>query len=211
MKYNKQLILSIILFHFAAITCIAYTAYCSSPQFSIEVDIMGGGGGRSSSTNYNFSSSIGEPLSTERLLSSNFINYAGYSYALNKISTTTACYSISGAGYNLPEQPFRASLAMYIDGTDLTDSWLRYRYSRNRLSFMSTSIVSVNVSDNIATINGTGEVNRIPHYTFTAIISKSNPDQIGIEIFKPESIGGSLYYRATPLALTEGNFIIETE
>jgi hypothetical protein len=50
-------------------------------------------------------------------------------------------------------------------------------------------------------ITGEGQANGLSNYTFTAVISDSSPDEMGIEIRKPD---GSLLLSETTQAITGG-------
>lgn len=120
---------------------------------------------------------------------------------LAKISKT-----VSGAGYNYPVPLFRASLAFNINSSSLATGWLKYYYTRNRLSLNSTSITGLLISGGTATVTGAGTVNGASGYTFTATITDGTPDAIGIEIYKPD---GTPYFNAVSKTIASGNYNIE--
>jgi hypothetical protein len=50
------------------------------------------------------------------------------------------------------------------------------------MNFVSTGITAVSASGNMATISGTGTVNGVAGYTFTATVSNGSPDSFSIVI-----------------------------
>ena len=63
------------------------------------------------------------------------------------------------------------------------------------MNFVSNGITSVSASGNMATISGTGTVNGVGGYTFTATVANGSPDGFGLVIKKSD---GSTYYSAGP-------------
>jgi hypothetical protein len=94
---------------------------------------------------------------------------------------------------------------MDVTGPSSPSGWFKYYYSRTRMNFVSTGITEVSVSGNTATIRGTGTVNGVSGYTFTATVSDGSPDNFGITIKKSD---GSIYYSAGPGAVSGGDLII---
>ncbi|RJQ43130.1 MAG: hypothetical protein C4538_12520 [Nitrospiraceae bacterium] len=113
--------------------------------------------------------------------------------------------TVSGSGYNYPAPSFRASLSLNIESTSLGAGWLKYYYTKNRLSLVSTSITGFALNGRTATVTGTGTVNGTSGCTFTATITDSNPDAIAIEIRKPD---GTLHYSSVSQTISSGNFSI---
>ncbi len=215
MKYYRYPFFFILTVILLMSTGTSYSGELSSTNNRIMIDAIDGGGGTGSSQNYSIYHSIGQSTAIGDSSSSNYYNYAGYWHAFKRINDRFAVpaeqFIITGSGYNLPVLPFRASLALDVKESDLPGSRLRYSYSRSRLSFASTSIDSATVSGNTAIISGTGKVNGAIDYTFTATVSDNNPDELGIEIFRPEIEGGSIFHSAASQAVIRGNFKIETE
>ncbi|MBI4837631.1 MAG: fibronectin type III domain-containing protein [Nitrospirae bacterium] len=132
-------------------------------------------------------------------------------FLLSFVSTTFAAdYRASGNGYNYPEPSFRASMSLDVRSSSLGTSWLKYYYTRLRLSLVSTSITGISSEGNTATVTGVGALNEVPNYTFTVTITDGSPDAMGIEIRKPN---GTLHFKDPPeggtRALSTGNFIME--
>ncbi|MEW6089279.1 MAG: PKD domain-containing protein [bacterium] len=115
---------------------------------------------------------------------------------------------IYGSGYNYLSQSFRAGLSLNIDSLTLGTGWLKYYYTLNRLSLVSTTITEISVNNNIVTIKGIGTVNGGGGYSWTAIISDSNPDSMGIEILKPD---GSLYFKANSQQIINGDYKLSVQ
>ncbi|MBI4839227.1 MAG: hypothetical protein HY806_08855 [Nitrospirae bacterium] len=125
-------------------------------------------------------------------------------------SVFAADYRASGNGYNYPEPSFRASMSLDVKSSSLGTSWLKYYYTRLRLSLVSTSITGISSDGNTATVTGVGTVNGAAGYTFTVTVKDSSPDAIGIEIHNPD---GTLYFKDPSDGVTHdiasGNFIVE--
>jgi hypothetical protein len=79
MKHLKHLLLISILGLSLISAGIAYAQ--SSTNYRIEFDVISGGGGEYSSTNYDFYSVLGQSSVTGISSSTSFVNYAGYLYA----------------------------------------------------------------------------------------------------------------------------------
>jgi hypothetical protein len=133
----------------------------------------------------------------------------GKDYAFDNVAVTVNIVShrVSGGAYNFPQTTtYKASFSMDIISSPSSPSgWLKYYYSRTRMNFVSTGIIEVSVSGNTATIKGTGTVNGINGYTFTATITDGSPDSFEIKIKKPD---GNIYYSAGPGAISGGDLII---
>jgi predicted outer membrane repeat protein len=115
---------------------------------------------------------------------------------------------ISGGAYNFPETAtYKASFSMDVTGPSSPSGWLKYYYSRTRMNFESTGISTVSIVGSTATISGTGKVNNVGGYTFTATSTDGSPDSFGITINKPDS---SLYYSKGPATISGGDLIIST-
>lgn len=115
-------------------------------------------------------------------------------------------YRISGSSYNFPETTtYRATFSMDVSTGTTPYGWLKYYYSRTRMNFVSTGITSVVVSGNTATITGTGTVNGVGGYTFTATVTDRSPDSFGIVIRKPD---GNTHYSAPAKNISGGDLMI---
>ncbi|MBI4837779.1 MAG: putative metal-binding motif-containing protein [Nitrospirae bacterium] len=117
----------------------------------------------------------------------------------------TPVASVSGNAYNYPIPLFRASMSVNVNASSLGTSYLRYYYTRNRLSLVSTSITGISASGGTATVTGAGSVNGAAGYTFTATISDGSPDTMGLEIKKPD---GTNYFSTSSQAVISGNFTV---
>ena len=73
------------------------------------------------------------------------------------------------------------------------------------MNFVSTAITAVAISGGTATISGTGTVNNVAGYTFTATVTTGTPTSFGIVI---ERSDGSTYYSAGPMNISGGNLTI---
>ncbi len=114
--------------------------------------------------------------------------------------------SISGGAYNFPQTTaYKASFSMDITKAAALTGWLKYYYAKRRMNFVSAVITGISVSGNTATISGTGKVNNINGYTFTATITDNAPDSFGITIRKSD---GTVYYSAPSKAVSGGNLKI---
>lgn len=126
-------------------------------------------------------------------------------YALKDIWAPSS-FQVSGGAYNFPQtSTYRASFSMDVTGPSSPSGWLKYYYSRTRMNFVSTAITSVSDTGSTATIAGTGTVNGVSGYTFTATVTDGTPDTFGITIKKSD---GSTYYSAGPGAISGGDLII---
>lgn len=129
------------------------------------------------------------------------------------LSAFSAEYQVSGTGYNYPVPLFRASVSVNVNSLSLGTSYFRYYYTRNRLSFISTSITGITVSGNTAAVAGSGTVNGTAGYAFTATVidsgvSAAQKDSTAIEIRKPD---GGIYFKdpsSGARSIESGNFII---
>lgn len=118
-----------------------------------------------------------------------------------------SAYRISGGAYFFPDTPlYRASFSMDISGPSSPSGWLKYYYTRTRMYFVSTSLTSVTVAGNAATISGSGTVNGAGGYSFTATVTNGSPDGFAIGIRRPD---GSTYYSAGPKNVSGGDLAIQ--
>jgi hypothetical protein len=85
------------------------------------------------------------------------------------------------------------------------NGWLKYYYTRTRLNFASTAITEIVETDGAATIHGTGTVNGVSGYTFTATVTDGVTDSFGITIKRPD---GSVYYETGPRPISGGDLKI---
>lgn len=112
-------------------------------------------------------------------------------------STPTA--SASGNGYNYPIPYFRASMS--VSATSV-----KYYYTRTRTNLASTSITGVSASGGTATVTGVGTVNGVAGCAFTATVTDSSPDLMGLVITPGGACTTS--YSASPSAVSSGNFVV---
>ncbi|MEW5802680.1 MAG: choice-of-anchor Q domain-containing protein [bacterium] len=113
---------------------------------------------------------------------------------------------ISGGAYNFPETAtYKASFSMDVTGPSSPSGWFKYYYSRTRMNFVSTQVTTVSIAGSTATISGTGTVNGVGGYTFTATVTDGSPDSFGIIINKPDN---SPYYSKGPATTSGGDLII---
>lgn len=91
---------------------------------------------------------------------------------------------------------------------------VKYYYTRQRINFVSSSILSVTASGGIATITGIGNATKengsgCSGCSFTVTIVNGSPDQMGIEILNPD---WTFYYKDPPSggsrAIESGNFSV---
>jgi hypothetical protein len=116
-------------------------------------------------------------------------------------------FRVSGGAYFYPENPtYRASFSMDVSGPSSPSGWLKYYYTRTRMNFVSTGITSAFLSGNTATISGTGTVNGVGGYTFTATMTNGSPDTFGIVIKKSD---GTIYYSVGPKNISGGDLVIQ--
>ena len=116
-------------------------------------------------------------------------------------------FKISGGAYFCPEiSTYKASFSTDVTGPSLPSGWLKYYYGRTRMNFVSTGITDASISGNTVTISGTGSINNVPGYTFTATATNGTPDRFGIVIRKPD---GSTHYSAGPFNTTGGDLILQ--
>lgn len=133
------------------------------------------------------------------------MNYAGFFGALTYIPPLEV--RISGGAYFYPETlTYRASFSMDIIGPSSPSGWLKYYYTRTRMNFVSTGITSVSAVGDNASISGSGTVNGVSGYTFTATIADVSPDSFGIVIRRSD---GSTYYSVAPKNISGGNLVID--
>jgi len=74
------------------------------------------------------------------------------------------------------------------------------------MNFVSTGITSVSLSGNTATISGSGTVNGVGGYAFTATVTNGSPDTFDIVIKKSD---GSTYYSIDPKNVSGGDLVIQ--
>ncbi|MBI5050137.1 MAG: hypothetical protein HZC11_04495 [Nitrospirae bacterium] len=173
-----------------------------SENFDMPLSTVDSSGGESGSESFDVNTSTGQSTPIGKSESENFINYAGFH--------TPQYATASGAGYNIPGAPlFRASLSLKVNSETLGTSWLKYYYTRNRLSLVSTSITGISANGGTATVTGIGTVNGVLGCSFTATITDSSPDAIGIVITPGGSCTTS--YNAPSQAIAVGNYSVVGE
>lgn len=122
------------------------------------------------------------------------------------IDLVSTSFKISGGAYFYPENAtYRASFSMNVTGPSSPSGSLNYYYTRTRMNFVSTGITAVSISGNTATISGTGTVNGVAGYTFTATVTTGTPANFSIVIKKSD---GSTYYSAGPKNISGGSLAI---
>ncbi len=130
-------------------------------------------------------------------------------YTLKSLWTGSLAFKVTGGAYNYPETTtYKASFSLDITAAAAPSGWLKYYYARTRMNFVSTGITQAYLSGSTATINGTGTVNGVGGYTFTATVVNGNPDTFGIEVRKAD---GSLYYSAPAKANSGGDLVIQMQ
>ena len=192
-----------------------YAAGQSSTNYTVESDVVSGGGGESGSTNYFTEHTTGQSSAIGESSSSTYGNYAGFWNVLYA-DLPSVTYSVSGYGMNNPSSPkWRASMAVNVDGAAMT-GLVRYYYTRQRVSFDSTSIASLtSPASGTVRLTGRGDGTRITGSTtayctgcaFTATIQDGSPD--GMEFVITETDGSDFYNAPGDLtALDGGNYTI---
>ncbi|MBI5407804.1 MAG: putative metal-binding motif-containing protein [Nitrospirae bacterium] len=120
----------------------------------------------------------------------------------------TPVNTVSGIGANQPLPGFNASIQVNVNEANLPEGMVKYRYSKERLTFTSTTILSIYASGGTATITGMGNAVRTGGAScmgcpFTLIIVEGSPDSMSI------SINNGAYFK-DPVSgtrdLTSGNF-----
>ena len=112
--------------------------------------------------------------------------------------------SLAGSGYNSPETPaYRATFSVTATGPLSPSSSVQYAYTRTRMNFVSTGTTSVSVSGHVVTIVGTGAVNGVGGFGFTAAATDGVPDMFALTIRRAD---GTVFYTAANQALAGGNF-----
>jgi hypothetical protein len=187
----------------------------SSMNYTVESDVVSAGGGESGSTNYFIEHTTGQSSATGESSGTTCGNYAGFWNVLYA-DLPSVTYSVSGYGMNTPASPkWRASMAVNVDGAAMT-GLLRYYYTRQRVSFNSTSIASVtSPASGTVRITGRGDGTRITgnttthctDCTFTATIQDGSPDGMDFVITAADS---SAFYNAPGglTALDGGSFTV---
>ena len=118
-------------------------------------------------------------------------------------------FRVSGGAYNSPDDPkYKATFSMDVTGPASLGGWLKYYYAKTRMDVASNGITTVSVSGNTATISGTGPVNGVGGYSFTATITDGSPDSFGITI---KNSKGSVYYSAGSKKVSGGDIIISNQ
>lgn len=116
---------------------------------------------------------------------------------------------VSGGAYNYPQTAaYKATFSINVTGPASPSGWLKYYYARTRMNFASTAVTGVSVSGSTATITGTGTVNGLAGYTFTATVTDGLPDAFGLVINRPD---GTSYYTASPTAINGGDLAITSQ
>ncbi|MBI5055539.1 MAG: putative metal-binding motif-containing protein, partial [Nitrospirae bacterium] len=110
----------------------------------------------------------------------------------NDCNPATPVAVVSGSGMNYPVPGFSATMSVNVNDSNLSAGNLKYSYTRQKISLISTSITGISATGGTASVTGAGSMNGIAGYTFTATITDGSPDGMGIEVRKPD---GTLYFR----------------
>jgi hypothetical protein len=139
-------------------------------------------------------------LAVDRAGNASPVQTAAYTLA------TATRYWLYGAGRNHPQpEGYKAQFTFLATGPANPQGWLTYQCPRARVQLVSTAITGVAVSGHTATLTGAGRVHGVPGYRFTATAVNGSPERFAITITKPN---GSLYYRAAPTRLEDGELWI---
>ncbi|HLG55442.1 MAG TPA: choice-of-anchor tandem repeat NxxGxxAF-containing protein [Vicinamibacterales bacterium] len=122
--------------------------------------------------------------------------------ATSQVTVVSAQRRIAGGGYNFPEMPtYRASFSVDARGPLSPTGSVVYAYTRTRMNFASSGISTFTVNGTTAVIVGTGSVNGVAGYGFTATATDGSPDTFGIVIRRPD---GAVHYSTPSVALAGG-------
>jgi hypothetical protein len=114
--------------------------------------------------------------------------------------------TVKGSAYNYPQTNYNATFSMDLTTAGGTPSgWLKYYYSKTRMTFASTGLTQVTASGTTAKIKGTGTVNGKTGYTFEADVFDGSPDQFGIVI---RNSNGTTYYSAPLMSIRGGSLTV---
>jgi hypothetical protein len=119
------------------------------------------------------------------------------------VSKGKQSYRITGAGFIFPERTiFPALFSLNVSTANLKVGQLAFNYLRKKLNLVSTYVASINESNNVYTISGSGKMNGAKGYTFTATIVIGKPDMFGIVIKKAS---GSVVFSTAPKSVMRGD------
>jgi beta-lactam-binding protein with PASTA domain len=119
------------------------------------------------------------------------------------VSKGKQSYRITGAGFIFPERTIIPALfSLNVSSVNLKAGHLAFNYLRKRLNLVSTSVASINESNNVYTLSGSGRVNGVKGYSYTATIVTGKPDMFGIVIKKA---GGSVVFSTVPKSVVKGD------
>lgn len=120
---------------------------------------------------------------------------------------TAAPFLLTGSGFNSPELPaYRAVFELLVASPLSPASYLKYTYTRTRMNFVSSSITAAQRVGQTVTFMGTGTVNGVAGYNFSATAFDGTPDRFQIVIVRPD---GTVLYSAPSLALAGGAFTLQ--
>ncbi|HEU4693212.1 MAG TPA: hypothetical protein VFS23_32840, partial [Vicinamibacterales bacterium] len=106
-----------------------------------------------------------------------------------------------------PELPaYRAVFELLVGSPLSPASYLKYTYTRTRMNFVSSSITAAQRVGQTVTFMGTGTVNGVAGYNFSATAFDGTPDRFQIVIVRPD---GTVLYSAPSLALAGGAFTLQ--
>ncbi len=116
---------------------------------------------------------------------------------------------LAGSGVIFPENSlYRASFSVDMHGTPTSGVGLvKYYYGRTRMSFESTGISNIVVSGDLITVTGSGKVNGVSGFTFTAGYSANGPEPrtFGLTIKRPDT---TTYYSVAPRPIAIGGLTL---
>jgi beta-lactam-binding protein with PASTA domain len=112
-------------------------------------------------------------------------------------------HRITGAGFIIPEiSKYPAFFSISLSNANLKAGHLAFNYSKKRMNMVSTSVTPLNEINNVYTASGSGKVNGVKGYTFTATVVIGNPDSFGIVIKKAN---GSVVFSTSAKRVTRGD------
>jgi flagellar hook assembly protein FlgD/pimeloyl-ACP methyl ester carboxylesterase len=118
-------------------------------------------------------------------------------------------WRIFGSGYNFPETTtYRASVSIDASGPSAPVGSVQYSYTRTRMNFVSSSITSFTANGPTVTIQGTGTVNGVAGYTFTATATDGSPDAFAIVIRRPD---GTVHFSSSSKPLAGGALTLSSQ
>lgn len=118
-------------------------------------------------------------------------------------------HRIVGSGYNFPEASrYRASFSVDVRGPQAPIGSVQYLYTRTRMIFVSSAISAFTVTGQTVRIEGTGSVNGVAGYSFTATMTDASPDTFAIAIRRPD---GTSHFSAAGQPLVAGELELSAQ